>query len=111
MKQMDLPDNMKVKIDFSDQSVPASVKVLKPLLFVDGNSYCCVLGEDPQAGVFGCGVTAHEALQDWDNHLKERIASRENDELTPYIKNTLEKAANEVKGPLRGEIMKYLESK
>jgi len=46
---------------------------LKPVIFQEGNPFCCLLGTDPQAGVFGCGDSLKEAIADWDQHLKERI--------------------------------------
>lgn len=90
MKQMDLPEEMKEKIDFTDPALPLSVRVLKPLLYKDGDSYCVVLGPDPQSGVFGCGRTANEALNDWSFHLKERIKNSDaNDEVVNYIRDVL----------------------
>jgi hypothetical protein len=85
MKQLSVPDEMKVEIDYSSKEVPESVKTFQPLLFKDGNSYCCVLGPDPQLGVFGCGDTPFHALQDWDKHLKEYKPKDENDEVAFYI--------------------------
>lgn len=53
MIQMNVPDSMKVKIDFENARLPESVKTLRPLFFEDGTGFCCVLGPDPQDGVFG----------------------------------------------------------
>jgi hypothetical protein len=89
MKQLTVPDEMRVDIDYSDVQLPESVKTFQPLLFKEGNSYCCVLGPDPQAGVFGCGDTPIHALQDWDKHLKEYEPRDENDEVAMYIQETL----------------------
>jgi hypothetical protein len=86
MKQMKLPDDMKENIDFSDTSLPYTVRVLKPLLYKDGDAYCVVLGPNPTEGVFGCGKSAIEAFNDWDIHLKERIKNPEaSDEVANYI--------------------------
>lgn len=86
MKQMDLPDEMKVPIENSTE-LPVSVKNLHPLLFRDGDSYCCVLGPNPAEGVFGCGKTAKDALVDWDNNLQERIKNAdENDEVAAFAR-------------------------
>jgi hypothetical protein len=90
MKQMELPEEMKENIDYSDMNLPVSVRVLRPLVFKDGDSFCVVLGPDLQEGVFGCGKTANEALNDWNIHLKERMEQGdENDELANYIKKIL----------------------
>lgn len=86
MKQLNVPDEMKVYIDYADNHVPASVKKIQPLLFKDGDAYCCVLGPDPQKEVFGCGKTPIAALKDWDKSLRQRMkTSDKNDEVTAFI--------------------------
>ena len=94
MKQLSVPDEMKVDIDYSNNEVPESVKTFQPLLFKDGNSYCCVLGPDPQQGIFGCGDTPIHALKDWDKHLKEYEPKDENDEVALYIQRIVNPDVN-----------------
>jgi hypothetical protein len=87
MKQLQVPEEMKVMVDISDPDIPASVKQLKPVLFQEGDAYCCVLGPDPQAGVFGCGNSAKEALQDWNKNLQIlKKSGKEADEVLRYIR-------------------------
>jgi len=45
-----------------------------PLVYVNGNTYCCLLGPDPQAGIFGTRATVMDAFQDFDGHFKERLS-------------------------------------
>ena len=86
MKQLEVPSEMKVDIDFDDKKVPESARTFQPVLFKDGDSYCCVLGPDPQQGVFGCGKTPIAALKDWDKSLKQRMkANDKNDEVSLFI--------------------------
>jgi hypothetical protein len=86
MKQLNVPDEMKVDIDFTDNHVPDSVKTFQPVLFKDGNAYCCVLGPDPQQGVFGCGETPLAALKDWDKNFQQRKeVNDKDDEVSLYI--------------------------
>ena len=90
MKQLDVPDEMKVDVDFSSNELPESAKVLMPLVFKDGGLYCCVLGPDRQNGVFGCGDTPTKALKDWDKSLQKRKAIKDpDDEVAFYINETL----------------------
>ena len=97
MKQLDVPSEMKVNIDFADNKIPESVKTLQPLLFKDGDSYCCVLGPDPQEGVFGCGKTPIEALKDWDKSLKQRMKVKDkNDEVALYIHRVTNPATDDI---------------
>jgi hypothetical protein len=49
-----------------EPGVPESVRDEIPLLYKDGNAWCCLLGTDFQIGVTGCGDTALEAMLDWD---------------------------------------------
>jgi hypothetical protein len=92
MQQMNVPEDMKVEIDFNGSQVPASVKTFRPLLFHDGNSFCCVLGPDPQAGIFGCGPTPEDALKDWHMHLIDKIKTPSDDEVSKFIFDTLSKS-------------------
>jgi hypothetical protein len=86
MKQMDWPEDMKEKIDFSDTNLPLMVRILQPLVYKDGDGICVVFGPNPTDGIFGCGKTANEALNDWDTHLKERIKNpAADDEVANYI--------------------------
>ena len=97
MKQLDVPDEIKVEVDFSDKQVPESAKIFNPLVFKDGDSYCVVLRPDPQEGVFGCGRTPVEALKDWDEHLKEKKEITDpNDEVAFYINETLKRTKDQV---------------
>jgi hypothetical protein len=56
MKQLELPDGMKVSVDFEQENLPSSARILKPLVYRDGDSICVVLGPDPTEGVFGWDV-------------------------------------------------------
>jgi hypothetical protein len=90
MKQLEVPDELKVAIDPNDEKIPDSVKTFQPVLFKDGNSFCCVLGPDPQEGVFGCGKTAIEALKDWDKNLQQRMeVTDKDDEVAAFIQRII----------------------
>lgn len=90
MRQMTLDGLETIPIDYEAADTPASVKEFKPALFKDGPAYCCILGPDPQTGVFGCGNSTKEALADWDRHLKERAQDpKDGNDLDEYIQDTL----------------------
>jgi hypothetical protein len=90
MKHMDWPEDEREKINFSDPNLPQAVRILRPLVFKDGENFCVVLGPNPQEGVFGCGKTANEALHDWNNNLNERLGQDDDsDELAKEIIITL----------------------
>src|SRR5947207_2664795 len=97
MEQMNLPEEMKVEINFDDTTLSESMRTFRPLIYQDGDAYCCLLGPDPQEGVFGCGKTPQEALSDWDTHLQDRIQHHSpNDEVAQYICDTLKASVNKV---------------
>lgn len=75
MQQMDMDGLEVIPFDYNNAGLPAEVRTLKPALYKDGNAVCCVLGPDPQEGIFGCGDNPEEALEDWENHLKDRLAN------------------------------------
>jgi hypothetical protein len=63
-----------IKINYADAGLPESVRMLKPTLYHEGNgTYCCILGPDPQAGIFGCGHSPEAALQSWDDAYKQLL--------------------------------------
>jgi hypothetical protein len=85
MKQMKINSDSIIDIEFDGVA-----KLLNPIVFKEGNSYCCILGADPQIGVFGCGDTPQDAVNDWDNNLKEHLSkSDSDDEVVAYVKETL----------------------
>jgi hypothetical protein len=91
MEQMSMKGLETVPVNFEQRDLPPSVKEFKPAVYKDGDSYCCILGPDPLAGVFGCGDTPEEALQDWDHQLKERIKEHEEgDPVAEYIMDTMQ---------------------
>jgi len=97
MRQIEVPDELKVAIDMNDKDIPDSAKTFQPVLFKDGDSFCCVLGPDPREGVVGCGQTPVDALKDWDKNLQERkTVTDKNDEVALYIQRVIDPSANEI---------------
>lgn len=77
-----------VKLDYNAPELPKSVRRTQPLLFRDGDSFCCVLGPDPQAGIFGCGQTVEAALVDFDSSYRKLLDHpRPGDEVSDYIQS------------------------
>jgi hypothetical protein len=72
MDQMNMENLEVIELNYESPGLPDTVRKLKPALYKDGDSYCCLLGPDPQEGIFGCGNTQAEALADWDMHVKDR---------------------------------------
>jgi len=97
MRQLEVPSEMKVNIDFADNKVPESARTFQPVVFRDGDSYYCVLGPDPQEGVFGCGKTPIAALKDCDKSLKQRMkVNDKNDEVALFIHRVLNPDADQL---------------
>jgi hypothetical protein len=74
--------------------VPLSgaAQLLKPVVFKEGDSFCCLLGPDPQTGIFGCGPTPKQALSDWEEHLKEYLATADEDDyVLEYVNSIIAK--------------------
>jgi hypothetical protein len=98
MKQMEVPAEMKVKINYEDENLPRAVKTLKPVVFEDGDSFCCLLGPDPQEGVFGCGATKEEALTDWETNMRKRIIYHApDDEVAQFIEDKLNTSVKNIR--------------
>jgi hypothetical protein len=90
MEQMKIDEQKQVPIDFDAEDLAYEIRELRPVVFEDGGSYCCLLGPDPQAGIFGCGDTPEQALSDWQQHLKERMGKPiGDDQVAQYIHHAL----------------------
>jgi hypothetical protein len=88
MEQMNIDESKRIAYDLTKASEEA--QKLEPVVFHEGDSYCCLLGPDPQEGIFGCGDNADEAVADWEQNLRKRLQkASDDDELVQYVKDTL----------------------
>jgi len=94
MKQMKISEQLKVSLNYEEKELSRAVKELQPVVFQDGNEFCCLLGPDMKEGIFGCGISLQEALKDWERNLEKRINNAtEGDEVALYAIDVL-KASN-----------------
>ena len=56
----------RIKIDYSKQELPGSVKNFLPDVYRDGDLYYCILGADTQSAIIGAGKNIDEAMANWD---------------------------------------------
>jgi len=97
MEQMNVDESLKVDVDFSEEVLPKSAKKLQPMVWKDGDTFCCLLGSDPQSGIFGRGETPLLAIVDWDSRLTTRLAeASEDDEVVQYVKDVYKADDTEV---------------
>lgn len=50
--------------------------VHKPRLFIDGNQWCALFGDNLQDGVAGFGVSPYAAMNDFDNNWCKPLETR-----------------------------------
>lgn len=82
-----------VAVDYSVASLPASVRLFKPLLFTNAAGYFCLWGPSPKTGIYGCGDSQQAAISDWVNHLEARVnGDLENDPLGQRLSDEMVKA-------------------
>ena len=85
MDKMKIPKNKLVQFNLT-----GSAELLQPTMFKEGDSYCCILGADPQQGVMGCGDTPEEALNEWDANLQKHLKSApKDDQIVRYVKDLI----------------------
>jgi hypothetical protein len=90
MEQMQIDPEMRIEIDYQDWPLTSATQKLQPILFKDGEAFYCLLGPDPQKGIFGRGDSAYEAVIDWEQHLHDRLAENIGaDQVTGYVKRSL----------------------
>jgi hypothetical protein len=87
MKQMNIDTEQIVQVEYTGAAI-----ALKPVVFKDGDSYCCILGPDPQQGIFGCGDTPEEALSEWEAALQARLKNaNQDDEVVKLVMGIISK--------------------
>lgn len=90
MKQMDIPGNRVIDVNYESGNFSKAVRDLRPVVWADERGYCCLLGPDPQEGIMGMGNTIEAALNDWEQQLKERVRTAGvSDDLAQYVIDTL----------------------
>jgi len=73
MEQMNTEGLALVRIDYDSADVPESVKQTHPVVYQDDGDYCCVLGPDPERGIFGRGKTLKDAMSKFDRQFQDRL--------------------------------------
>jgi hypothetical protein len=51
----------------------AMFRNLKPRLFKDGDSWCCLLGENIQEGIAGFGNSPYNAILEFNIEMERRV--------------------------------------
>lgn len=60
-----------IEVDYS--LYDEAVQKLKPKVYRQGDSFCCLSGPDKETGIFGSGGTPDAAIQAWRSALEERF--------------------------------------
>lgn len=90
MEQMNVPEKIKIDVNFDDKTLSEAVRTLQPLIFKDGKTYCCVLGPNRLTGIFGCGPTINTALEEWEANMRKRIIYPQiNDAVVTFVQDKL----------------------
>lgn len=64
-----------INIDYTSRDLPASVRLFKPVVYLEDTRYRCLLGPKHAEGVSGSGSTLNDALADWDLHFCTELAA------------------------------------
>lgn len=95
VEQMKIAEEIKVPINYEAAGLSEEIKVLRPVVFRHGDSYCCLLGPDPQTGIFGAGTTPGKAMSDWTYNLIKRMhLPNENDKVLQYVQGIFNASNN-----------------
>jgi hypothetical protein len=97
MEQMKVDPEALVPTDFENEALTRNLKIFRPAVFVEGNTYFCLLGPDKESGILGQGDSARAAMFDWDVRFNEFLTNHEADDpLAQYVLDTLATSANMV---------------
>ncbi|MBO9660661.1 MAG: hypothetical protein J7527_17700, partial [Chitinophagaceae bacterium] len=90
MKQMEIPQELVIELDYDSPLTPKEVKQFRPVLFEEDDHYCCLLGPDLEYAVIGRGATEDEAIDQWVIDCKSRLEStNQDDKVLQYMKDIL----------------------
>lgn len=70
---MDTQGLQVVRIDYEAADIPEPVRQTRPILYRQGEDYCCLLGPDQSSGILGRGSSVQEALSDFTRHFQQRL--------------------------------------
>jgi len=97
MKQLNVPEEQKIDIDFEDEKLPSSVRTFRPLVFKAGEAIHVLLGPDTTEGVYATADTVATALAAWDRELQELVkAEGVESEVRTYVLDTLNASPKKV---------------
>ncbi|KQS30920.1 hypothetical protein ASG33_11175 [Dyadobacter sp. Leaf189] len=97
MEQMKIDQDALVSVDFENEALTRNLKIFRPAVFKDGDTYKCLLGPDLDSGILGVGDTARAAMLDWDVKLNEFLTAHDpNDPLAQYVLDMLATTSNMV---------------
>lgn len=60
-------DNMRQEIE-AEKADYNLFSLLKPKIFIDGDRWCVLYGEDIQSGICGFGKSPYLAIKDWSSN-------------------------------------------
>lgn len=81
MEQVNFNGFEVVEVDCLWSRLPKAYFQLKPVVYSDGETFYCLLGPNPQEGVFGYGSNSDEAIFEWHAHLKELLRDSQNNRI------------------------------
>lgn len=97
MKQMVIRDEAVVHVDYESSDLPATVRQFKPVIYEEGNAFCCILGPDRDKGIYSCGGSVKEAIHNWDASFHKRLSNyKEDDEVARFVLDTLSVSKKDV---------------
>ncbi len=74
MIQMKVDPVNVIPINYNDPFIPDSLQRFNPTLYKQGDFFCCILGPNPQQGIFGCGHSPDAAINAWNVHFLEQLS-------------------------------------
>ena len=61
-----------LQLNYDEAHLTESFKKVQPTVYRDGHAYCCISGGNPVDGIFGCGNSPEEAIENWDKAFEKR---------------------------------------
>jgi hypothetical protein len=88
MKGMTIPPE-----NIIDVTLHGAASLIHPVVFQEGEFYCCFFGDDPITGVVGFDDSPDQAIDDWSISLKDHLSTYgEDDSIMEHVKAILASA-------------------
>ncbi len=90
MQSMNIYRSLIVPVNYDLPDNSRFIRRLRPMVYRQGDEYCCMIGSDQQGTIFGRGAAPGIAIKNWEDNLVRRLEHIEDeDDITKIARRRL----------------------